>query len=77
MGDFEYSVTDASSAGVYDTVGSGAVHMMGGVAAFMGAWIAGKSSSLPVCHSTAHIVSVARQRQEMIHSLMKALGPFI
>ena len=56
MGDFEYSVTDASSAGVYDTVGSGAVHMMGGVAAFMGAWIAGKSSSLPVCHSTAHIV---------------------
>lgn len=28
-------------AGVYDTVGSGAVHMMGGVAAFMGAWIAG------------------------------------
>ncbi len=29
-------------AGVYDTVGSGAVHMMGGVAAFMGAWIAGE-----------------------------------
>jgi Amt family ammonium transporter len=27
--------------GVYDTVGSGAVHMVGGVAAFMGAWISG------------------------------------
>ena len=33
-----------SFAGVYDTVGSGAVHMVGGVAAFMGAWIAGKLS---------------------------------
>jgi ammonia channel protein AmtB len=32
--------------GVYDTVGSGAVHMCGGVAAFMGAWIAGNPTTL-------------------------------
>jgi ammonia channel protein AmtB len=39
--------------GVYDTVGSGAVHMVGGVAALMGAWIAG--IDLHTLHTPAYL----------------------